>query len=188
MTKVSRPYPGMTCSSTEFFSYGQELKVIQNGAIKNFNEISFCTIQILKEAMSASDDISSALMEMHPNSEMKRIEQFARCRFGGLDFDPDIKDGVLQDGEFWACPFHGNCKHEGILCKLPVVNGHRLSKIDVLLMQKSSTEKTNEVIAEELDLPFGTFHKAKKHLYEKLSIQTKQELVKIAIFLNLIQL
>ncbi len=188
MTQLSKTYPGMTSSATEFFTHGSELKVIQNGCIKNFNEISFCTIQILKEAIVSSKETSNALFEMHPNSEIRRIEQFAMCRFGGLDFDADIKEGVLQDGEFWPCPSHGNCAHEGILCKLPMFNGHRLSKTEVLLMQKSSTEKTNEVIAEELELPFGSFHKAKKNLYEKLAVQTKQEVVKIAIILNLIQL
>jgi hypothetical protein len=46
----------------------------------------------------------------------------------------------------------------------------------------------NEVIAKEMHLPMGSFHKAKKFLYEKLCVQTKQEVVRIGILLNLIQL
>lgn len=187
MTQNPRLYPGMICNSTEFFSHNEELKIIQNGVIKDFSEISFCSIQILKEAICSSSEIKSALVEMHPESEMRQIQQFATCRFGGLDFAPDIVDGNLQDGEYWPCEFHGNCKYEGVLCKLPVINSHRLSKEEIVLMQKSTTTLTNEVIAEELNLPLGTFHKIKKILYQKLSIQTKPELVKIAIFFNLIQ-
>jgi hypothetical protein len=39
--------------------------------------------------------------------------------FYGLDFQGDIKNGELQDGEYWQCPNHGIAPHEGILCKLP---------------------------------------------------------------------
>jgi hypothetical protein len=187
LSEPLRLFPGMACTSTEFFSQSGELKMIHNGSVKDFTEISFCTIQILKEAINQKQEILEALKDMHPESEMQQIKQFILCRFGGLDYQPDMKDGVLQDGEYWACPNHGICKHEGVLCKLPNVNGHRLNKTDVVLMQLSSTTLTNEVIAEHMKFPFGSFHKAKRQLYEKLSVQTKHELVKIAIFLNIIQ-
>lgn len=187
MTQQSKLYPGMMCSSTEFFVCGDNLKVLQNGTVKNFHDLSFCTMEILKEAMVSCEETILALNEFHPESEIKRIEQFARCRFGGLDFESDIKDGVLQDGEFWACPNHGSCKFEGTLCKLPIVNGHRLTKQEVLLMQMTSTDLTNEVIADETGVPLGSLHKMKKFLYEKLAVQTKQEVMKWAIILNLIQ-
>jgi hypothetical protein len=184
----TKTFPGMACTSTEFFQHEKELKIIQNGTIKNFAESSFCTIQILKEEIEKNEAIKAALNELHPDSEMKRIEQFVLCRFGGLDFQPDIKDGIVQDGEYWPCPKRGQCSFEGTLCKLPKINGHRLNDLEILLMQKTSTDLTNDVIAEEASIPLGTFHKVKKELYEKLSIKTKQELVKVAIFFNIIQL
>lgn len=188
MTHLTKIFPGMACSSTEFFQHDKELKIIQNGTIKNFGETSFCTIQVLREEIEKNESIQTALIELHPDSEMKRIEQFVLCRFGGLDFQPDIKDGIVQDGEYWPCPKRGSCSYEGTLCKLPKINGHRLNGLDVLLMQKTATDLTNDVIAEEACIPLGTFHKVKKNLYKKLSIRTKQELVKVAIFFNIIQL
>lgn len=184
---TNKTFPGMTCSATEFFNFGNEIKIIQSGRIIPFCEISFPTIQILDEEIHSDKKINLALHDMHPASKMKRIEQFAHCRFGGLDFQGDIKDGVLQDGEYWPCPNHGNCKAEGILCKLPVYNGQRLTSEDVKLLQLTASNKTNEGIGDELHLPMGTFHKLKKLLYQKLNIQTKQEGVSVSYLLNLIQ-
>lgn len=180
-------YPGMLCSATEFFVDGEQTKFIQNSKILPFSDISFSTIQILDEEIENNPQVKSELFDMHPNSKIKRTEQFIRCRFGGLDFQGDIKNGKLQDGEYWACPNRGNCKSEGILCKLPTYNEQRLTKQDVQLLQLTATNKTNEAIGEEMNLPMGSFHKAKKYLYEKLGIQTKQEGVMISILLNLIQ-
>ena len=183
----NRMFPGMICSATEFFISDNQVKIIQNSKILPFCEISFATQQILKEAINEALDVKLALHDMHPSSNIKRLEQFAKCRFGGLDFQGDIKDGQLQDGEYWPCPNHGNCPHEGTLCKLPVYNEQRLTKQDVQLLQLTATNKTNEAIGDAMNMPMGSLHKAKKFLYVKLGIQTKQEGVMISMFLNLIQ-
>lgn len=185
---LNRVYPGMACSSTEFFVSNKEVKIIQNSKITSFSEISFETIKILENEINKNISVKLELHDMHPTSKIKRLEQFAKCRFGGLDFHGDIQDGKLQDGEFWDCPLRGSCKSEGILCKLPTFNEHRLSTLDVQLIQETSTDKKNTAIADDLQLPLGSFHKAKQILYNKLGVQTKQEVVRIGVFLNLIHL
>jgi DNA-binding NarL/FixJ family response regulator len=67
---------------------------------------------------------------------------------------------------------------------LPIINGQRITKEEIKLLQLSSTDMTNEVIAEEMNLCLGTFHKLKKHVYAWLGIQTKQEGVPISYFHN----
>ena len=182
----NRMYPGMMDTATEFFVSQGEVKIIQNSKVLPFCEISSATMQILDEAINNDLAAKLELFDMHPNSKMKRIEQFAKCRFGGLDFQGDLKDGVLQDGEYWECPNHGNCKSEGILCKLPTYNQQRLEKQEVKLLQFMASNMTNEVIADELAMPLGSFHKLKKNVYDKLGIQTKQEGTMVSFFLNLI--
>lgn len=184
---INRLYPGLADSSIEFFIDNNQTKVIQNSKVLPFTEVSFSIIQLLDEEIEKDLLVKIHLMDMHPTSKIKRTEQFVHCRFGGLDYQGDIKDGKLQDGEYWECPKRGNCPSEGILCKLPSYNNKVLTNQDVKLLQLTATNKTNEVIADELSLPLGSFHKAKKYLYEKLGIQTKQEGVMISIFLNLIQ-
>lgn len=184
---TNRLFPGMGDLSTEFFNSDNSVKIIQNSKILPFCEISFATQEILQEAINSDLDTKLALHDMHPASGIKRLEQFVKCRFGGLDFQADIKDGQLQDGEYWDCPNRGNCPHEGTLCKLPVYNDKRMTMQDIQLLQLTATNKTNEAIGEEMDLPMGSLHKAKKILWMNLGIQTKQEGVMISFFLNLIR-
>jgi hypothetical protein len=61
-----------------------------------------------------------------------------------------------------------------------------MSTEEIKLMQLSSTELTNDVIAEEMNMPLGTFHKAKAQLHQILGIQTKQGITKICSFFNFI--
>ncbi|MBW4362115.1 hypothetical protein [Flavobacterium taihuense] len=185
---TNRLYPGLADSSIEFFADGNETKVILNSRVLPFSEVSFSIIQLLDEEIEKDSLVKIHLLDMHPTSKIKRTEQFAHCRLGGLDYQGDINGGQLQEGEYWECPKRGNCKSEGILCKLPSYNGKQLQPQEVKLLQLTATNKTNEVIAEELNLPLGSFHKLKKILWSKLSIQTKQEGVMISFFLNLIQL
>jgi DNA-binding CsgD family transcriptional regulator len=179
-------YPGMYCSGIEFFIVEDEVKMIANGKVSNFTELSFPVIQLLRETIEKDSVLKMALMDWHPNSEYKRLEQFAKCRFGGLDFEADIKENVLQSGEYWDCPLRATCPSNGLVCKAPKYNNQDLTPVDIALMKMTSTSATNEVIAEELHLHFGTFHKLKKALYDKLKVQTKQEVALIARSLNLI--
>lgn len=178
--------PGMVDKNVEMFVQNNELKVIQGGKIIPFAELAFATISILEEEIAKDKLVELALLDMHPHSKIKRTEQFAKCRLGGLDFKPDIENNVLQDGEYWPCPKRGNCPHEGLLCKLPVINGQRLNNTEVKIMQLSATEITNDVMAEVLELPLGTLHKIKKGLYDFMGIQTKQEATLLSKFHNLI--
>lgn len=180
-------HPSMGSLGTEFYVSNNEVLIIQNNRILPFNEIPSEISEILLNEIQLDPKVEKELFDMHPDSEAKRLEQFTKCRFGGLDYQPDIKEGKLQDGEYWECPKRGNCKSEGILCKLPTYNGERLELNEIKLLQLTSTNKTNEVIAEDLNLPLGSFHKFKKSIYKKLGIQTKQEGVVISFFLNLIQ-
>lgn len=180
-------HPIMGIASTEFYVSNDEVLIIKDQRILPFSELSETHKELLLNEIVSDSRVKNALFEMHPDSEYKRLEQFTKCRFGGLDYQADIKDNQLQDGEYWECPKRGSCKSEGILCKLPTYNGKRLEKEDIKLLQLTATNKKNEVIAEDLHLPLGSLHKFKKAVYQKLGIQTKQEGVVISFFLNLIQ-
>lgn len=179
-------YPGMLDSSIELFVVENEVKAMQKGKVYSFEELPYSVFQFLKEEIAADKEAEIILKQMHPVSEYRRIEQFAHCRFGGLDYSPDFSEGESQKGEYWTCPKRGNCSAEGTLCKLPVINGKQLTKQEIKLIQLSTTTMTNEVIAEELSLPKGTFNKAKKDLYAKLNALTKQCVTRIAVLHNII--
>jgi hypothetical protein len=178
--------PGLLDKNIEFFVVENVVKAVHSGKVIDFTEFPLSVIELLKKEMRSSKEVLLALHEMHPFSEMDRVKQFAHCRLGGLDSQPDIENDILQDGEYWECPNRGKCPHEGILCKLPMFNGERLTPIDIELMQKSSSEKINEVIAEEMNMAMGTYHKFKRNLHKLLGVETKQGIAIISKELNII--
>jgi len=186
LTKNSKLYPGMSGTGIEFFTVEGEVKALSNGQVKDFTQLPFATIQLLDEAINEDYDARLALLEWHPNSKYDRLQQFASCRFGGLDFKAYIQNHILQKGEYLNCSVRATCVFNGKICNKPMFKEVELTPADVTLMQLTSTSLTNETIAEEMQLAFGTFHKLKKQLYAKLGVQTKQEVALIANYLNII--
>lgn len=185
-TTTTRIYPGLNCSNIEFFNDKDKVKAFSQGKIHDFYDLPFSILMVLRDALSKENDTDTILKDWLPESEMKRLEKFVSCRFGGLDFTPDIKNLTLGHGEYWDCPLRGTCKGEGIVCKQLVYNNHTLTAKDIKAMRLLSTSITNEGLADDLDMPMGTFNLFKKELYKKLNIQTKQEAVVIAVELNLL--
>ncbi|KAA2218287.1 MalT transcriptional regulator family protein [Maribacter flavus] len=186
MGKQSNLLPGILSNDVEFFQDGEQLKAITSGTVIDFTQLSFAHMQILRDEIEKEPDVKMLLLDMFPNSEFKRLEQFVKCRFGGLDYTADLTTEGAQQGEWWPCPLRGKCAHEGVLCKQVSYNGNVLDHQDVTLVQLLATNSTNDVIANEMNLPLGSFHLLKKRLYNKLGVQTKQESTIIGQRLNLI--
>ncbi len=175
-TTTQKFYPGLLGPDIEIFNDKEQLKILHNGQVKPFSAAPYSVIAILLEKLESEPETKAILQEWHPDSTMNQVHQFARCRFGGLDFEADIRDNQLQDGEYHPCPHRGSCSAEGILCRLPMVNGTRLTLQLVKLMRLLSGTDTNEVIAEKMQMPLGSYHLLKKQLYAILGgVQTKQE-------------
>ena len=186
LTKKPNLYPGMIDSSIEFFTVEGEAKMMTNGKISSFTELPFVIIELLRDVVNKDPQLKMALLDWHPNSEYKRLEQLIKCRFGGLDFTADIQNNTLQEGEYWECPVRSSCVHNGTVCQAPKYNEFTISETEIQIIQLTATDQINEVIASELHLPFGTFHKIKQTVYSKFKVQTKQELTLIARLLNFI--
>ncbi|AXP79218.1 hypothetical protein CJ739_118 [Mariniflexile rhizosphaerae] len=183
---TTRIYPGLNNSSVEFFILNDQVKAFTNGKLQDFYDLPFGTLLILRDALDKENEVDTILKDWHPDSEMKRLEKFVRCRFGGLDFNPDIEDLQLQKGEYWDCPLRGVCKGEGVVCKNLEYKNNELMPKEIKLIKLLATNLTNDALADKLKMCMGTFNLFKKGLYKKLNIQTKQEAVLIAVELNLL--
>lgn len=179
-------YPGITNNSIEFFTHKGDVKFIQSGRVKPLEDLGFQAIEQIKAVLSSEPEVQKELESIFPNSEWQQIKMFVKCRYGGIDFTPDIKEGELKSGDYWDCPLRGMCSSEGKICKQPIYKNQELTFDEVKLIKHLTTTKTNETIAGELGMPLGSFHLMKKNLYQKLEIQTKQELTIIAVRLNVI--
>lgn len=183
---TNKSIPGITGKGIEFYQIKGSIKMLYNGSIKDFIETPPIILDIIKNEINSNPDVKSELERLYPNSEIFQIHKFIKCRFGGLDHTPDILNGKLQASEYWNCPIRKNCVSKGILCKKASYHGIELEWTDLELMKLLTTDKTNEVIAEELKIPFGSLHSKKKRIYEIFKISTKQELTIICLLLNFI--
>jgi len=187
MANQNRLLPGILTNDIEFFLSDNNIKALTSGKTIDFSEVPFKYIEALREEIDKDKKLKLHLFDLFPNNEYKRLEQFVKCRFGGLDYQADITADGLQEGEWWPCPLRGKCASEGVLCKSVVVNDEKLEAQDITLIQLLTTNDTNETIAMEMGLALGSFHLYKKKLYKKLgNIQTKQELTILAQRLNFI--
>lgn len=179
-------YPGMLDKSVEFFNTDKGLKAIANGSVIDFSDLPIELHRLVKRIYDNNIEAQQVLMEWYPNNPAKRLETFVKCRFGGLDFTPDISDNEIQDGEHWSCPLRGVCKGEGKICKPVTYNNHPLDATEINILRLLSTDLTNEAIGSEMKLPMGTLHKIKQKLYEKLNIRTRPEATLVVVSLNLL--
>lgn len=183
---ATKLYPGMLDDSVEFFNFNNQPKVITNGLVINFADAPARVHQLAKQVYDRHPEADEVLRNWFPTQPGKRLEAFVKCRFGGLDFTPDIQNGTIQDGEYWDCPMRGNCKGEGIVCKPISYNNQTLTSTEIKILRLLVTDKINTVISDDLNLPLGTFHKLKQILYQKLNIRTRPEATVVVMALNLL--
>ena len=182
-----RMYPGLLCNSIEFFNgHTGKLKVMSAGKVKEFKDAPYCHHLILEEAVNQEPETKELLEGWYPKSKLKQLIQFGSCRLGGLDFQPDVSDLKLQQGEYSECEAREFCPGAGILCHAPRYKNVEISFLEVKVLKALVTTDTNENIAYKLNMPLGSFHLLKKKLYQKLGIQTKPEAALISRDLNLI--
>ena len=178
-------YPGMISSDIEIFNHQNQTMAIANGEVINYDLLPYGVLERIKELLHRDPAALAQVREWHPDSEFQQVKKFASCRFGGLDFTPDLGNGC-QTGEYWDCPMRGSCAGEGVVCRNVSYNGHEITPQDVILIKAISTNKTNEVIAQEMGVPFGSFHGIKTKLYRKFdNAQTKLEVIQKARHLNI---
>lgn len=177
--------PGLSKDNAiEFFELENDIKAVINGRIVDFTEVPLNIQDFLQEEIKKEPEVEAALHSLHPFSKQQRLKQYVACRFGGLDFHPDIKDGRVSSPDYKFCGIRNKCPFNGVICKSPEINGEKLTDQEIRLIKLLSTDKKNEVIADEMDIPLGTFHKIKKTLYEKAKVQTKQELTLLSFLKN----
>ena len=191
-------YPGMLSQDVELFHHENALMFMSAGEVKPFDELPQKVLNSITLLLNNEpEEVKAHALDRYLKGGTcsSPLEQYAWCRFGGLDFTPDIKVSAVhdeggikvQDGEYWNCPFREGCAAEGILCKMPKVNGERLLPVEVKILRLLHTSDTNEVIAEKLELALGTYHLYKKRLYAKMgNLLTRHEVTRVAVSLNII--
>jgi len=181
-----RLYPGMCDGALEIFFNHElnELMAINNGRIKKYDDLHENEVFFLKEILDNEPETKKILSGWFTD-EYNQKKTLAKCRFGGLNFTPDLKNGIA-DPDNILCPKISDCIGFGVVCKPLKYKGIELTSFDIKAIKLLSSSKKNTVIADELDIPIGSFEIYRTRLYKKMEITTKQELAGVAFKIGLI--
>lgn len=183
---TTRIYPGMCDDSLEIFYHEESktLKAIYKGNILNYNELPAHSTKFLEDIIFSEPETAEFLKSKFPNDLDSQKEMLATCRFGGLNFIPDVHPELETKSDWINCQIRNTCKGCGIVCQPLEYRGEILSETDIKAIQLLSTSLKNEAIIDELGMHLGTFHVYKTNLYKKFNINTKQELTRAGVKLG----
>ena len=168
-------YPGMLDSSKEYFEAEDEIFLISNGTVKNFDDVK--NHPELENLIENEKNLKKTLQQMVGSNRRDQQKKLAKCRYGGLNFSADFSDDSKSTNDYRNCQKRGNCIGENIICQPFKINGVEVSELEINLLKELATDKKNEAIASDLNLPLGTFNVTKTSLYRKLDIYNKPQSV-----------
>lgn len=186
---ATRLYPGMCDDSLEIFFHPEEqkLKAIVDGSVKDFSSLPSTKKQFLNRIIETDVHLAEVLGTMFPHNRNAQVEKLAKCRFGGLNFQADYC-GVThsQNHDIIDCSIRSTCPGSGIVCKNLKYQEEELTQTDVLAIQLMASDHKTELLAEELNMPLGSFHVYRTKFFNRLGVKSKPELARVGVELGLI--
>lgn len=188
MSTTQRLFPGMCDDSLEIFYHEEdnELMAIHQGSIIKYDDLPESTTQFLAEIIETEEDLKNILNEWFPNNIKEQKRKLAICRFGGLNHEPDYDFATMTvSHDIVDCDIKATCAGCGIVCKNLQYNGIELNEVEIKSIQLMSTDMKNLAIADELNMPQGSFEVHRTKLYQKINVKTKPELTRLGVFLGI---
>lgn len=183
---TTRIYPGMCDDSLEIFfnEDTKKLMAIYQGKTICYRNLPQKATQFLDDILDQEPETLEFLNQKFPNDRASQKEMLANCRFGGLNFIPDVHPELETKSDWVSCQIRNTCKGCGIVCKSIEYQGQELTETDIKAIQLLSTSLKNEAVIDELNMCLGSFHVYKTNLYKRFGINTKQELTRVGVKLG----
>jgi DNA-binding CsgD family transcriptional regulator len=171
----SKLIAGLIDQGVEFFVHANEVKCIHAGQVYSFEQFPEWIIKVIEEDMVKHPEALKALATWENLHQTEYVRQYIYCRFGGLDFDPDIDSNrKLSYAEYFDCGFRGVCKYEGKLCcTIKVSEGH-LTKTEIEVLKRVAL--ADKSIADELCISTDTVNSHLQNIRRKTGYSNKVEL------------
>ena len=181
MDKIKSNVPaGLLDENIEFFLYKGKLMVLEGGITSPFSEITIDTACLLMNALEESLSAMQALDEMDIHDPVKRLEQFARCRFADCNSVPDLTpDGKMQ-AEYFECEKRGKCKYEGRLCIALSGPGGKITPRELEVIKLIAQGLLDKEIAKKLFRSVYTIETHRRNIEAKIGGGTKMDIVRFA--------
>lgn len=139
-----------------------------------FSDIKDHIINKLKYEFFGDQKIKMGLLLMKIPTK-KHLEQFAICRYGGLDNQPDF-EGDIVNHEWLDCGVRGHCPGEGLVCKSMKTKNGLIAPRLIQYMQLLCLGLTDKEIANHMNVAISTAKTFKARCMDTTECRTKSEL------------
>lgn len=160
----------------------------QRGITLPFSKLPHKYHILLLNQMKADKVAFKEILKEH-GSALAGLEDYAFCKYGGLDSSPDLSNDQLAECENFLCKsqIEGVCK-----ClkwkKITIrSNGNTLTISEIKVLELIGKKFTNIEIAETLHITINTVKTHRANLHLKFGVQSTQELIIDAVNDQIIQ-
>ena len=171
-------------SSIEFYGLPERMEVqwLQNGHSHTFKELDRQSFAILGNAYNSNAQARAHISHIVDEngrfiSYARQVEIYTYFMFGGLDGNPDMVDGELQEPE--------NYRHQedcpSLAFKKIKLNGSPLKPREIRMIDLMMEDHLDVVIAEEMGIAIPTYNQHKKELFTKTGTSNKAALMVAAV-------
>lgn len=177
---------GLTDKNTEVYAVQGKALCTHQGEVFPFHRFPKEIKKKLWEDFNRNEPAQKAIIEDWQIVDPEEaLEKYITCRFGGIDFFPDLANGELTP-DYHHCPVRSSCPHDGVICsKLQGPHGEiSLRELEVLI--HIALGRMEKEIADILNIEMVTVKKHRKALFDKTGAQSSVQLAQFAFKRNLI--
>lgn len=157
-------------TKTEFFTWKDELKVIYQGSIYDFNHAPLGAIDLLRDDLENNPRALDGLQLLGITDPVEQLRKYASCRYGSLNDKADFGEKT-PDEEMFICDKQNTCRAAGLICRRKfATKGETMTRREVEIGYAISTGQTVEQIAEALFVAPITIHSTLLHIKQKLNL------------------
>lgn len=177
---------GLTDNNVELFVKDDKVFAIFSGRVILFHELPSEIREYFMNDLIENIQAIKLINEMGVMKSELVLEQFLKCRFGGLDNNPDldVASGELTD-EYWDCGKRGGCSAEGKLCQQIKVENGFLSRREIDVLKLITEGLTDKQIADRLYISKNTVASHKYNIQEKTGFTNKLDMAVFAVQKNI---
>tara|TARA_R110001592_G_scaffold323443_1_gene602713 strand:+ start:8782 stop:9345 length:564 start_codon:yes stop_codon:yes gene_type:complete len=174
--------PGLFDDHLEMIAIGEDLKVVFRGLAIPFENLPEAILAKIRAELNKDIKARMALKEWGFSEGAAMLKQFAWCRFGGVDLNPDLCSSGKLTPDYHECGNRGNCPFEGKIC----VNTFNLTRREEEVLKLIALGYPEKLIAADLFIAQVTVAKVRKSLFVKTKSISSVDLTRFALEHNFI--
>lgn len=177
---------GLIGPGIEIFFQQNEVYGIVGGSCLPFEKWPESLYDTLDADLALHPVAIQSLIDLGLEDRLQMIWQYARCRFGSFDSNPDINaTGELQHTEYWDCGFRGECPHEGKLCSSIKAENGIITPREIDVIRLVAEDLMNKEIADKLLISEKTVPVHKQNIIRKIGGKRAGDIIRFALRYNI---